>query len=111
MSQVGSILISYSLARAIISAFAGKIVIYAGRKILIPSAGVLTATLLIVLRLWTPNPESQAVTHVIAATLGVCLALWNTQLSGKLSLPDIECTVAHCIFRARLYKRFWLTFG
>ena len=86
VSKLGLIMISYALARALVSSLIGKIAVYAGRRVLIPLAGVLSLTILVVLRMWIPDADSQLVTHFVAVSFGISLALWNTQLSGEISL-------------------------
>lgn len=45
----------------------------------------MNAALIVTLFLWTPNPDEKYVFFIIAGLWGVCDAIWQTQINGKLS--------------------------
>ena len=82
--NVGYVLIAYGLIDACFSATFGNFIKYVGRVPIFIGGAVLNIICVIILFLWTPDPDMAWLFFIIAALWGSADAVWQTQINGKL---------------------------
>lgn len=95
--SIGLILITFGLVNAISSVVIGYIAKHIKRFAFITAAATFNAGILMVLSLWKPQPLDIPNFYVVAACLGLCDAIWQTQtftLFGVLFMDRQEAAFA-----------------
>jgi len=81
--RVGFVMICFGATDAFFSLTLGRLTKYTGRIPVFISGALIHLSVIIMMLIWRPHHSLLWVFYVIAALLGYCDAVWQTQINGK----------------------------
>ena len=89
--RVGFVMICFGATDACFSLTLGRLTKYTGRIPVFISGAVIHFAVITIMLIWRPDYHMIWVFYVVAALLGYCDAVWQTQINGK-TLPTVLTT-------------------
>ena len=81
--RVGFVMICFGATDAFFSLTLGRLTKYTGRIPVFISGAVIHYAVIIIMLIWRPDYSLIWVFYIVAALLGYCDAVWQTQINGK----------------------------
>ena len=81
--RVGFVMICFGATDAFFSLTLGRLTKYTGRIPVFISGAVIHYAVIIIMLIWRPDYNLIWVFYIVAALLGYCDAVWQTQINGK----------------------------
>ena len=81
--SIGMVMMTYGMVFTTGSLFIGLVVKHIKSYVIIVAGALFEAGNLMVLLWWKPHVGDVEIFYVIAASMGVCDAIWKTQMNGE----------------------------